>query len=144
MQSSKNMSHYEQIEHTGDIGIKIFGDSLKELMINAASAMFDVMLDIAEPKTNLAEEIVITGDNLDELLVNWLSELNYIFITEQKVFTKFDIARITNNEISATALGEKYDPHRHQIKLEIKAITYHEIYIKQVKEKWEAQVIFDI
>ena len=131
MQTSKNVIPYKQIEHTGDVGIKIFGDTLQDLLINAASAMFDVMLEIAEHKTTIAEEIEISGDNLEELLVNWLSELNYIFITEQKVFHKFEIIRLKETEITATAIGEKFDPHRHKIKTEIKAVTFHEIYIKQ-------------
>jgi SHS2 domain-containing protein len=144
MQSSKNVVNYKQIEHTGDIGIKIFGDTLHDLLVNAAFAMFDVMLDFAAPITNIAEEIEISGDNLEELLVNWLSELNYIFITEHKVFHKFEIIRLKETEITATAIGEKFDPHKHKIKTEIKAVTFHEIYIKQLKSNWEAQVIFDI
>ena len=139
-----NSAKYKQIEHTGDVGIKVFGDSKKELFANAACGMFDVILDTTNVQQTLAEEIDVAGDNIEELLVNWLSELNYLFITEQKVFRKFDIHRLSDTELVAVAMGEKYDPRRHPMNAEIKAVTYHEIYIKQVKNKWEAQIIFDI
>ena len=144
MPASSNLLKYKQIEHTGDIGIKIYGDSLKDLFINAAYGMFDVMVDISNVNQSLAIEIEVAGDNYEELLVNWLSELNYLFIAESQIFNEFEITRITENELYATAIGDKFDPHKHVIHTEIKAVTYHEIYVKQVKNKWQAQVIFDI
>ncbi len=135
---------YEQIEHTGDIGIRIYGDSLKELFINAALGMFDLMVDTVGIGHSEVEEVDIANDNADELLVNWLSELNYLFITEQLVFSNIDITRISEQELTATVSGDKINPRKNLIKKEIKAVTYHEIYVKKVKNKWKAQVIFDI
>jgi len=144
MQGVKNSMRYEQIEHTGDIGIKVYGATLPDIFINAAAAMFEVMLEAKKSEVTLADEIEVTGDNHEELLVNWLSELNYIFSTENKVFNKFEISRITNTELAGVAMGEKFSPYNHKMKTEIKAVTYHEIYLKQIKDRWEAQVIFDI
>ena len=45
MSISNKKRNYEQIEHTGDIGIKIYGDTFKDLLNNAALAMFDIMLE---------------------------------------------------------------------------------------------------
>jgi len=135
---------YKQIEHTGDIGIKIFGKSIKDLFINAAYGMFDVMADISNVKQVIAEDIDVAGDNHEELLVNWLSELNFVFITNGLIFNKFEITRMTTNELTGSAIGEKFDARRHPLNTEIKAITYHEIYVKQLKDHWEAQIIFDI
>lgn len=144
MSKSKKSLRYKQIEHTGDIGIKVFGESLKDLFINAAYGMFEIIAEISNVNHSLAEKIEVAGDNREELIVNWLSELNFVFITEQKIFNKFEIERLTNTELIATAIGEKYDPRKHPINTEIKAVTYHEIYVKQVKNRWEAQIIFDI
>lgn len=144
MRGVKNSIRYEQIEHTGDVGIKVYGSSLSDIFINAAAGMFEVLLETKKSEVTLADEIEVTGDNHEELLVNWLSELNYIFITENKVFSKFEISRITATELVGVALGEKFNPYNHIVKTEIKAVTYHEIYIKQLASRWEAQVIFDI
>lgn len=144
MPELKESPKYKQIEHTGDIGIKIYGSSMKDLFINAAYGMFDVIAEISTVSHVLSEDVEVAGDNCEELLVNWLSELNYLFITENKIFSEFEITRITETELSGTAIGEKFEPRKHRINTEIKAVTYHEIYVKQLKNKWEAQVIFDI
>ena len=144
MTISQNSLIYKQIEHTGDIGIKVFGDSREDIFINAAYGMFDIIADISKVTQSLVEEVEVAGDNPEELLVSWLSELNYIFITENKIFNKFEITHLSDTELNGSAIGEQFNPHKHPINTEIKAVTYHEIYVKQLKNKWEAQIIFDI
>lgn len=144
MPESDNLVRYELIEHTGDVGIKIYGDTLKDLFINAAFGMFDIMAEISNVQHSLASEIEVAGDNYEELLVNWLSELNYLFIAENQIFNKFEINRLTDKELFGVAIGERFDSHRHIVQREIKAVTYHELYVKQIKNRWQAQIIFDI
>jgi SHS2 domain-containing protein len=135
---------YEQIEHTGDIGIRMYGNSLSELFSNAAFGMFDLMVDTKGIGRDIVEKVEVAGDTLEELLVNWLSELNYLFSTEQTVFVKIDISRMNEQELTATIYGDKINPRKNEIKKEIKAVTYHEVSVKKVKDKWTGQVIFDI
>ncbi|MDZ7261104.1 MAG: archease [candidate division KSB1 bacterium] len=142
--SASGRKRYDQIEHTADLGIRVYGDSLKELFINAAYALFDTITDINSVKPSLAETVEIVAGDREELLVNWLSELNYLFFTEEMIFSKFDIEKLGDRYLKATARGEKLDPKRHEIFKEIKAVTYHELKIEQKKGRWEAQVIFDI
>ena len=135
---------YKQIEHTGDVGIQIFGRTLQYLFINAAFGMFEIMTDLVNIEKGTSEIIEVAGDGLEELLVNWLSELNYLFITESKVFNRFNITRYKEFELTATVHGAIVDLNRHPVNTEIKAVTYHELYVKELKNRWEAQVIFDI
>ncbi len=144
MSNANEIQRYKQIEHTGDIGIKIFGKTIEDLFINAAFGMFDIMVDLSNVKGSQAETLEVAGDNYEELLVNWLTDLNFVFITENKIFHRFQISRLTHTEMTATAFGEPFDPRRHPIQKEIKAVTFHEIYVKETKNKWEAQVIFDV
>jgi len=144
MLNSNSHDRYIQIEHTGDKGIKVFGNSVKELFINAAYGMFDIMVDISNLNQNLSETIEVAADNYEELLVTWLTELNYIFISENKIFNKFEISRLKNFELSGIAIGDHFDSRKREIFSEIKAVTYHELYVEQKNEKWEAQIIFDI
>jgi SHS2 domain-containing protein len=39
---------------------------------------------------------------------------------------------------------KRYDPQRHPIDTEIKAVTYHQLRIEQREARWEARVIFDL
>jgi len=135
---------YKSLEHAGDIRIKVYGNSLKELFTNAGYALFDIITDADKIKSELAETVEVSGIDREELLVNWLSELNYLFITESKIFNKFEIERLTDTELTATILGEKFNPHHHQFKNEIKAVTFHELEIVQKGKNWETKIVFDI
>jgi SHS2 domain-containing protein len=135
---------YQQFEHTGDIGVKIFGATLKELFENAAFALFDVMTDIKKIEPHAGQEIIVKADDFEELLVNWLSELNFLFQTEFKLFSQFEITEIDYNNLKATAFGEKIDPKRHEIETEIKAVTFHQLKIELTPDGWQGRIIFDI
>jgi len=144
MNDSDSSKKYVQLDHTGDIRIKVFGDSVKELFINAAYALFDLITDVSKIEPQLAETVEVTGTDKEELLVNWLSELNYIFVTESKVFNKFEIVHFGDQEMSATVIGEKFNSHKHSLNTEIKAVTFHDMQIEKVKNIWETKIVFDI
>jgi len=144
MKDSISSKKYVQLDHTGDIQIKVFGSSITELFNNAAYALFDVITDTSKIDSHLAETIEVTGTDKEELLVNWLSELNYLFLTESKVFYKFEIEYFKENELTATAIGEKYNSHEHPLQTEIKAVTFHDLRIEKIGKHWETKIVFDI
>ena len=135
---------YEFIEHTADLGFKAYGATLEELFTHAAEAFFEAMVS----RENVSEEtercIEVEADAPDDLMVSWLGELLYLFDTERLVFKRFDVKRIDNNRLEANAWGEVFDPARHEIKSGIKAVTYHQLYVKENDGSWEAQVILDV
>jgi len=51
---------------------------------------------------------------------------------------------LTENRLSANVNFDAFVPDRHLIKTEIKAVTYHQIYVKSGPSGWEAGIIFDI
>ena len=137
-------SHIEFLEHTADIGIKIKAPTLEQLFILAAEGMFEII--IPNRKVNSLENIKVQVNAIDreELLINWLSELNYLFQTQQFLLNTVSEIQVSDKSLSAKISGEKIDPARHPVETEIKAITFHKLYIRQEKTKWTAQVIFDI
>ena len=79
---------YEQFSHTADIGVRVFGKTLKELFENAAFAMFDILADLDGIKGSLTQEFELTAPNQEELLIAWLDELLYQFCTKEIIFYK--------------------------------------------------------
>ena len=88
--------------------------------------------------------IHVHGFDREELLVAWLSELLYAYEAQRRLYSKFDITRLTENEFEATVQGEVFDAARHPIRREIKAITYHQLRVWNDEKSWKATVIFDI
>jgi len=134
----------EYLDHTGDTGIRLHVDSLQELFIMAAKAMFEVMCYRTAQRNDLNFEVKVEGNDLEELMVNWLSELNFLFQTEQFVLSEVPSISIEKNALHAQVTGEKFDAQRHEIHTEIKAVTYHKIYVRPEQNGWGAQIIFDI
>jgi len=81
------------------------------------------------------------ADDLEQLLVDWLSELLYICDTQDLLFSEFEVS-ITGTELIGKARGEVMDPSRHGLKTEIKAVTYHMLEVN--KSENYVQVLFDI
>lgn len=138
------MKRYEQFPHTADIGVRVYGKTLKELFENAAFAMFDIIADLEGLKSTITENFELSAPNHEELLVAWLDELLYSFYTKSFIFFKFEVGELTENTIKARAFGRAVGENRNRLKTEIKAATYHDLKIKKTNEGYEVEIIFDI
>ena len=134
----------EILEHTGDTGLRVQADSLGELFSLSAQGMFYLICPNCAIAKRQQKEITVNGNDLEELYVNWLSELNYLFSTNLMLFNQFSIHHISPTELRAAASGEKLNAQKHLLHTEIKAVTFHKVYVREKENGWEAQIIFDI
>ncbi len=145
MQDKKNLrKKYEIIEHTADIGIRVFGGDLKELFVNSAEGMFAIIADLDKVEIKKSIEIECKAANIEELLVSWLGELLYHFNVDEILLREFTLAKLDNSYLKGRAKGEKFDTARHSLKSEIKGITYHNLKVEKKDDLWQAEVIFDV
>ena len=139
---------YQYLEHTADVKFLAYGKTLEEVFENAALAMFNVMIDTGEVLGEVARDVFLKSPDLESLLVDWLSELLYLFEVDEIVFSKFQVDEIREEKgeysITARASGEKFYPDSHPFETEIKAVTYSHLEIKKIADGWQAQVIVDI
>ena len=139
---------YETFEHTADVGIRVRAGDEAELFSEAARGLFSLMtanLDAVRPLQEVRIELV--GENIEELLHDWLAELLFQFHGNRLVLAEFHVAiRGTPPalSLSATARGEPIDARRHEIGEEIKAITWHELKVERQPDGWLAEVIVDL
>ncbi len=138
------ISIVEYIDHTGDTGIVVTADTLEQVFITAAKSMFHMICPQKVEKPEITKTISFQSDDLEQMMVNWLSELNYLFQTESFLLGSIADIHFSNNVLSANVSGESLDCSRHEIHMEIKAVTYHDIYVKPVNGSWQARIIFDI
>ena len=90
------------------------------------------------------EGVELETPEREELFHDWLAELNYLHQTRQEVYHRFEVLEISDKRIEAQVIGEPISPPHHEIDVEIKAVTYHQLTIKQSEQGWEAFVIFDV
>ena len=139
-----NRKTYEVIEHTADIGIRVKAKSLKQLFVNAGLAIFDIIAEKKSSPKPKQEKISIRqrGENIEELLVNWLDELLFLTATREIVFTGFSIKKIDAGLVEA--VGTAVAGKNYRINTEIKAATYHKLKVSKTKSGWQAEVILDV
>ena len=135
---------YRLIDHTADFGIEVFAGDAGALFSEAARAMFDQVVDRRRLDGEGRRPVVVTGTDWTDLMVNWLRELLYLWNGERILVRRVAIRGIAPDRISATALVDKYDPARHDIESEIKAVTYHQARVVPGPGRWSARVIFDV
>ena len=138
------MQQFRVLEHTADIGFEAFGNSRQEVFANAARALLHLIVDLDSIQARESVAVRVEGRDAPDLLVNWLSEILYLHDAEGWVFREFEMTGLEETSLAAVARGEKFDPVRHQAKLLIKAVTYHQLKLEETAEGWRAQVYVDI
>ena len=135
---------YEVFEHTADIGLHAYGDTLTDLFIHAAQGMESLMVPPEQIRVMTSREITVEGRDTVALLVAWLNELIVLFDTDYLLFSEFVIDIITETRLTARASGEPYDAQRHELSSAIKAVTWHEAAVNHTDQGYQARIIFDI
>lgn len=140
----KNMKRYELIDHTADVGVKAYGKDISECFENAARGMFDIITDKSEVESTGQYNVELEADNLEQLLVDWLSELLFLHSAKNLVFGFFKVeVDEKKSSLKGTFYGEKFNLSKHKVGAEIKAVTYHILEVKN-KKPFHVQVLFDI
>ena len=138
------MSPYRILDHTADLRIEVKGRGVEGLFVSSAEALTDLLVDIDSIEKKYNIEVSAEGENRGELLVDFLRELLFLFSVKGKIFSKFDIMKFSDKKIAARCFGENFDPKRHELKIEIKAITYHGLEITEDGEDYHVSIIFDV
>lgn len=136
---------FEILDHPADIGIKVTGETLEKLFTNAAIGTGFLIFENKDIlHSNIKKEITLSVENITELFTKWLDEIIYLFDSEGFLVKTIRLETLHATSLHAFLEGEKYNKSKHEIKLYLKAVTYHQLEIKQTKGSWEATVYFDV
>ncbi|WP_456372225.1 archease [Methanocaldococcus sp.] len=138
---------FEFFETTADMGVIAKGKSLEDAFKEAAKGLFHIMVDIDKVDKKEKIEFEVSGENLEELLYNFLNELIFYSDVENLVFSDFNIKIEKDNngyKLKCIAYGEKINKEKHNIKEEVKAVTYHKMEVKKEEDMWIIKYIVDL
>ena len=136
--------NYQVIDHTADLGILVKAPDVKDLFVDAAYAMTDLMVKRDISKKGTERELLVEGEDFPDLMVRWLSEILYLFDGEHILVSAIEISSISPIRLQSTLTVVPLKRGHHEILREIKAVTYHQISVKRVHDGWEARIIFDV
>lgn len=125
------------------MGIHAYGDTLEEAFEETAKAMFSIITDISKVKKENKRELEVESENLESLLVNFLSDLIYLHEVNNELYSDFDVKIEEDGLIRLTgsAEGEKIDLDKHDMDTAVKAVSYHDI---SIDLEGDIRIIFDV
>jgi len=131
-----------------DVAFEATGQTREELFMAAAEATLHVMIDNPQAIEPRQKRILEAADeSLDILLFQFLQEIIY-YKDAQQLLLQVSQIRIEPGtggyRLRAEAVGEPIDPARHDMIVDVKAVTLHRLSVQQKKEGWVAVVVLDI
>jgi SHS2 domain-containing protein len=130
-----------------DIIVEADGRSLDEAFENSGIALVNIMFGIDEVVTKKTMRIDVQGEDIESLLYCWLEKILLLLLVDEFIPSEFD-ANISMEKssilLTGIARGENIDLRRHVYRIEVKAITYHEMSIMQEKDNFTIRYIVDL
>ncbi len=137
------MGSHRLLEHTADIGIEASAATPEGLFSEVALGLLEVL---GGPTGTPCEErqVHLSGYDRGDLLVRWLNELLYLLEIGRFYPAAFAVEEAGPHELRALVNGEPFDPLRHRIEREVKAVTYHQLQVTGDDRGWRARVYLDL
>jgi len=132
------------LDHPADLGIEACGRNLAESFEQAALGLISVILDPTTVRPAETRHVELSAVDTEQLLVKWLSEILYLYDGQRFVPSRFSISGISGNRLQSTVCGEAFCPDRHSTHLDVKAVTYHQLCVKEDTDGSWIRVFLDI
>jgi SHS2 domain-containing protein len=138
---------YRFLDHMTDAVIEAHGDTLEEAFEQAARGLNDTMVDLSGVRPDREVRIDAEGHDLESLLFDWLDRVMLTLVADGIVMSEFSvkICQVDGGySLNGVARGEKLDLSRHAYKVEIKAVTYHEMSVRQEGGRATVRFLLDL
>ena len=138
------MGAFRLLAHTADMGIEATGNSRAEVFVAAANGLKEMIFGDTPVLPRQGTPVSLDSGDVGELLVAWLGEILYLSEIRGLVPAEFVIHEITETSLCGEVRGEPFDPTRHPVEREVKAITYHQLSVERDGQGWRARVYVDL
>jgi SHS2 domain-containing protein len=131
------------LDHSGDVGLEVWGATLGELLANATRGLATLMTwSSIEPV--LTRRIDVQAENPQDLLVDWLSAVILASATHAELYAAADVVVSEDVAASGVVFGQALDPSRHALRFDVKAATYHAMVMEETASGYHARIVFDL
>jgi len=140
--------HYLDDIATADVAFEAWGESEAGMFRSAAEATIHVM--VSDPETielRQLREIELADEALDLLLLAFLQEVIF-YKDADRLLLRVGSLRIEKSSeryiLSAQLRGEPINRQKHDLVVDVKAVTMHRFQVEAFEGGWKATVILDI
>ena len=134
---------YEELSHTADLRIKVYGNTIESLFKEGVYALYNIVF-LEKPICQSSEydDFFLESLDLDMLFHDFLDEILYITFVKKRKICQINL-HISANSLHCHYSYEPFDPTK-EVKKEVKAITYHNLHIQKNKNFYETEVVMDV
>ena len=132
------------LDHPADVGIEAYGGTLAEAFEQAALGLMSILLDCSKAEDREVRTISLNAIDREHLLVKWLGEVLYLYDGQHFIGTRFRILELAWDRLLAEVHGEPHAEDRHETRMDVNAVTYHQLEILQAEEFSRIRVYLDI
>ena len=140
-------ANYKFIDHTADIACEVLGDTLEELFTASVEAWRSSVVEETKYGERENKRFKLKASSKEQLLVDFISELNYYLFTRNWLFNlvlELEINQRNDTWVLSTEIEGMPVSQDVEIKQEIKAITFHQMNIEKRENKYYTFIVFDI
>ncbi len=135
---------YRILEHPADIGIESWGDTFSAALTSGVEGLAGLLVDPATVDPRETRTIIVTATDYESLAVKTLSEVLYLFDGENFVPRSLDIESAASFEVRAKLFGEPLRSGKHHMRLDVKAVTYHQVSVEFLPHSVRIRLFLDI
>ena len=139
---------FKILSHTADVALEVQAGNLEALFAEAAEGWKYIVVEKSQIKPAQVRRVTLSSFEAEDLLIQWLSELNYFLTVHRWILHKAERIELQSSEnewrLDAEISGEFLDTERHYIYCDIKAVTYHQLNIRKVGGQFFTKIIFDL
>jgi SHS2 domain-containing protein len=136
-------SGYRILEHTADIGFEAFGQTREEALANGTTALLSIITDPDAVSPTDERDIEINADDWEQLAVRYLNEVLYLVDAESFLPSRVQLRCKSGYVLTARLYGETRN-ERHEMRTDVKAVTYHQLRFTEAADGYRLRVFVDI
>ena len=130
---------FSESEHTADWELEVWAPDFPGLLEQAARGMFAISGTQLEEESRESQLLYVEAGDRESLLVKFLNELLHLGEQKHLGFDHF-ILVLEGNRLNAYMLGGRICSREK----EIKAVTYHNLSIRETEEGLKVNIVFDV
>lgn len=138
---------FEFEEHTADIIVVAWGETLEKAFECAAKGVAEIMVNRETIEEKDRKRVIIAGFDIENLLYRWIEEIIYLFDSQRFLVKDAKVHRISMEVepiLEGELIGDRYNPSIHEARTHVKAVTYSLMEVIKEDDLWRVRFTVDI
>lgn len=135
---------YKFLEHTADVKFRVESPTLEEMFSSAADALNETIRGDIKISEQEEKNFEVEGKDFEGLLYNFLEEFLFLLDAEDFLTAKIKSLDIDleKKKLNCVVVGDKAEDYK--FTNDVKAVTYHEMFVKEKEGKFICEAVLDV